>query len=116
VLARVRTQPAWVVALVFGLLAGGLISAVDPGRHSDIAGAVAVVLLVGLAIVLFRRPDGEGWGIYSVLLLPSLALRAVDMRRGVEAVIYVVVTTLLAAALFDRTAHRETAADARSDA
>jgi hypothetical protein len=82
VLVRVRSQPAWVIALAFGLLAAGLTAAADPRDHSVIAGVVAVVLLVGLAVALFGRPDGEGWAIYSVLLLPSLALQVVEGCRG----------------------------------
>jgi hypothetical protein len=113
VLARARSQPAWVIALAFGLAAGGVVVA-DQGHHSPIAGAVAILLVVGLVATLYRRPDREGWGIYSVMLLPSLALEAVDWPAGIEAVVYVTVATLLAAACFDTAANPERSAPAQS--
>jgi hypothetical protein len=84
VLVRVRSQPAWVIALAFGLLAASLTAAADPRDHSVIAGIAGIVLLVGLAVALFGRPDGEGWASYSVLLLPRLPLggRVVEGCRG----------------------------------
>ena len=101
-LLRARSQPAWVITLTFGLLAGALTVAVEPGEYVIAAGAYAVLLLIALAVVLIDRPDGEGWGIFSVMLLPSLALQAFEWARFVEAFVYVCVATTLAAVVFGR--------------
>jgi hypothetical protein len=99
--ARLRAQPAWRIVLVFGMTAGAVTLAFGRAEDSTVATVLVVLLLLALAAVLVVRGDGDGWGIYGVMVLANLALKALHWPAGLEILLYVCVTTLVTWALFD---------------
>ncbi len=101
-LSRLRCQPAWVIALTLSL--GGLVRLTGVYRDHTlvIASVMSVLGLAYLGASLIARPDGEGFEIFSVLLLPQLVLEAIAWPRDIEALVSVPAATLLALLVFER--------------
>jgi hypothetical protein len=99
---RIRGAPAWATVLAFGMIAVTIRVAFGPPKESAVATGLLVALLLALAAVLIARGSRDGWGIYGVILVVSYGLQAVDWSLGVEAFLYVCVTTLVVWLLFDR--------------
>lgn len=100
---RVRAAPAWAIVLAFSVTGLLIRLAFGPPEDSAIATVLLVALLVALAAALIVRGRQDGWGIYGVMLAVNYGIRATDWPLGVEALIYVCVTTSVVWLLFDRT-------------
>lgn len=109
--ARVRAAPAWAIVLIFGVAATLIRAAFGRPEDSAVASVLVVALLLALAAALIARRSRDGWGIYGVMLAASYGLQAADWSLGVEAFIYVCVTTSVVWLLFDHRAN-ETLPDA----
>ncbi|HYI99716.1 MAG TPA: hypothetical protein VEX36_08615 [Thermoleophilaceae bacterium] len=96
---RVRLAPAWLVVLVFTLAALGirLLSGPDASRFVAVG-----LLLVALAIVLIPRADGNGWGIYGVMVVSNLLMQATPWPLVVEAPLFLLFSMGAVWALYDR--------------
>lgn len=103
--ARLRAAPAWSTVLVVGVAATVIRLAFGSPEESAVATVLLVALLVALAAALIARGDGNGWGVYGVMLVVNYGLQAVDWSLPVEAFVYVVVTTSVVWLLFDRRAN-----------
>jgi hypothetical protein len=96
---RLRFAPAWLVVLTFTMAALATRLLTD----SEVVRLVVVgLLLVGLAIALIMRADGEGWGIYGVMVLVNLLMQATPWPLAVEAPLYLVASAGIVWAIFDR--------------
>jgi hypothetical protein len=102
--ARLRAEPAWATVLAFGVAATLIRLAFGPPEESVVATVLLVASLLALAAALIARGHGNGWGVYGVMLVANYGLQAVDWSLGVEAFVYVVVTTSVVWLLFDRRA------------
>ena len=101
-LSRLRCQPAWVIALTLGLAGSVRATAVYRDHTLVMAFVIGGLGLAYLGASLIGRPDGEGPGIFSVLLVPQLVLEAIDWPRDIEALVYLTAATLLALLVFER--------------
>ena len=101
-LSRLRCQPVWVIALTLGLAGLVRLTGVSRDHMLVIASVMSVLGLSYLGASLIARPDGEGFEIFSVLLLPQLVLEAIDWPRDIEALVSVPSATLLALLVFER--------------
>jgi hypothetical protein len=99
---RIRHIPAWCLALGFGVAA--IAADVAVGAPDDGAAPLIIftLLIVALAGALIARGTGDGWSILGIMVVVSLVLQALHWPKGVEAVVFLSLTTVVIWLVFDR--------------
>lgn len=100
--AGISALPAWGLVFAFGLLAVVANLAFGNAQDRTLPWPVIVALSAVLGVLLWLHKPSDTWGILAVLFVTSWVVETLDLPRAADLVLFVMSTTALTWAVYDR--------------